>query len=258
MSASGPSLQAFLVVDNSLLVMLCEYFCERLPARLSGVRLIQEIQIRIAEQLNILKQFAQDGCIYCTDLVVAEFKPHAGRLSSKRGIGPAICRTLEHHVHGLLNCVPISPQDAGLLRSLPQAPRRLVGPNGLSDGDFSLVVLALQLAANAGPVYVLTNDEDLLSFITWIRPRPEARTLWGDPFLIEGLQSLHYLELIHRDCRITTDAMADLLRFATIEHYARTELAGTSKGSWIMQQLLEIQDAMRQSMTEKLARGAAS
>jgi len=238
--------------------MLCDYFCERLSVRFSGARLVEEIKVKITDQLNILKQFAQEGYIHCTDSVAAEFKPHAGRLFSKSGITHSLCRTLERHVCGLLNCATISPKDINTLRSLPTAPRKLVGPDGLSDCDFSLVVLALQLAVNGNPVYILTNDEDLLSFVTWVRPRPEARTLWGNPFLIEGLQSLHYLELIHRDCRITTDDMADLLKFATIEHYARTELAGTRKGTWIMQQLLEIQDAMLQSMNEKRARGEAT
>lgn len=258
MSASGPSPLATLVSDNSLLVMLCDYFCERLSVRFSGARLVEETKARITDQLNILKQFAQKGYIHCTDSVAAEFKPHAGRLSSKSGITHSLCRTLERHVCGLLYCATISLNDINTLRSLPTAPRRLVGPNGLSDGDFSLVVLALQLAVNERPVYILTNDADLLRFVTWVRTRPQARTLWGDPSLIEGLHCLHYLELIHRDCRIKTDEMADLLKFATIEHYTRTELTGTDKGTWIMQRLLDIRDAMHQSMTEKLARGEAT
>jgi hypothetical protein len=258
MPASGPSLQSFLVVDNSLLVMLCEYFCKHRAARLSGARLIQAVRTWIAEQLDILKQFAPDGCVHCTDLVAAEFNPRAGCLSRMRGITPSNCRTLEHHVHALLNCRPVATEDVVKLRGLPAAPRRLVGSTGLSDSDLSLVVLALQLAANGGPVYILTNDQDLLSFIAWVRPKPEVRTLWGNPFLVEGLQSLTYLELIHRDCRITTEEMADLLKFAMIEHYARTELAGTNKGTWIMQQFLEIQDAIRESMRIKHARGTVS
>ena len=74
---------------------------------------------------------------------------------------------------------------------------------------------------------------------------------------MQGLQSLTYLELIHRDCRIQTEQMKDLLAFALREHYAREDLSGTEKGRHIMQQLVDINLSMVESIRIKLVGGAA-
>ncbi|MFC2046371.1 hypothetical protein ACFLTC_02480 [Chloroflexota bacterium] len=126
------------------------------------------------------------------------------------------------------------------MRRVPAAPRKLVGPSGLSDNDLSLVVLGLHLIDYGDPVYVLTNEQDLLSFIAWLRTRPEVRRRWGNLVAMQGLQSLHYLELIHRDCKIHTEQMQDMLSFFMFDHYNRTELAGTNKGNSIFMQLLQM------------------
>ena len=67
---SGISLQAHLVVDNCVLVMLHEYCCERYAKRLPAGRLIPTITQWITDQLDILKQFTPDGLVHCTDCVV--------------------------------------------------------------------------------------------------------------------------------------------------------------------------------------------
>jgi hypothetical protein len=103
------------------------------------------------------------------------------------------------------------------------------------------------------PVYVLTNDQDLLSFISWLRSRPEARGRWPNVGVMQGLQSLTYLELIHRDCKIQTEQMEDLLNFYMVDHYNRAELAGTTKGNSILLQLLEARNSLTQSVRIKLA-----
>lgn len=257
MSALGPSLQAILVIDNSLLVMLSDFYCERLSTSFSGAALVQTVQNGISDQLEVLRHFAQDGQLHCAESVALEFKPHEGRLSAKSGITPSICKPLAHGVCGLLNRAADSPEAINTLRGLPFAPRKLVGQDGLSDADFSLVALALQLSANGGPVYILTNDQDLLRFVSWVRNRPEACAIWERAPQIEAMHSLHYLELVHRDCRIATNEMADLLNFAAIEHYARKELAGTDKGTWIMQDLLDVNRSILQSQAEKVRREEA-
>jgi hypothetical protein len=255
MSTSGVSLQAYLVVDNCVLVMLQEYCCERHMRRLPAAKLIPTICQWIADQLDTLKQFTPDNRVHCTDCVAGEFNPRAGRLSQLHGVGHREYTTLTNHVCSLLHQTTVDPRNVAHLRNLPAAPRKLVGPTGLSDRDLSLVVLALQLTAHGEPVYVLTNDQDLLSFITWLRPKPEVRNQWRDVRLLQGLQSLTYLELIHRDCRIHTEQMKDLLLFALSEHYAREDMAGTEKGRYIFRQLLEINTSMIQSIRIKLVGG---
>lgn len=257
MSTFGISLQAYLVVDNCVLVMLHEYFCDRQATRLRAAGLIPAIAQWMADQLGILKQFTPDGLVHCTDCVAGEFHPGAGRLSRVPGIGPRECRTLANQICSLLHQTSVGSHEVAFLRGLPTAPRRLVGSGGLSDNDLSLAVLALQLTAHSSPVYVLTNDQDLLSFITWLRSRPEARHRWGNAGMLQGLQSLTYLELVHRDCRIQTAQMEDLINFYMIEHYNRRELAGTTKGNCILLQLIDVRNSLTESLRIKLAAGGS-
>ena len=257
MPTSRIPLQAHLVVDNCVLVMFNEYFCERQATRLGAARLIPALTQWMADQLGILKQFTPDGLVHCTDCVADEFHPGAGRLSRVRGIGRPECRTLTNRVCSNLHQTSVDTHESAFLRGLPAAPRKLVGPSGLSDNDLSLVVLGLHLTAHNSPVYVLTNDQDLLSFITWLRPKPEVRQRWGNARLLQGLQSLTYLELVHRDCKIQTDQMEDLINFFMIDHYNRKELAGTTKGNSILLQLIEARNSLTESVRIKLATGGA-
>lgn len=254
MPNSSPSLEAILVVDNSLLVMLCEYYCERWAAKLGAAKLVPELATWISGLLGILKKFTPDDHLHCTDCVASEFRPQAGRLSAVRGIQHSNCEALANHVLSHLCCASTEPRAVAALRNLPNAPKRLVGPGGLSDNDLSLVALALRLAVNGGLVYLLSNDQDLLDFSSWVRTNREASSM-GNPVLVQGLLGLTYIELVHRDCSIQTDEMTNLLKFAMIEHYGRKELAGTHKGSSIMRQLTELTEAMLASVQQKQARG---
>lgn len=259
MSAPGITLQAHLVIDNCVLVMFHEYFCERQGRKYPPTRLIPAITQWMSEQLGLLQRFALDGQVHCTDCVAGEFYPGAGRLSQVGGIGPRDCRALAGNICALLHQASIGSHEISLLRSLPTAPRKLVGPGGLSDNDLSLVALGLQLTMHGNPVYVLSNDQDLLSFIAWLRSRPEARSRWANVGAMQGLQSLTYLELIHRDCKIQTEQMRDLFNFYMFEHYRRKELVGTAKGESIFLQLLQIDDSLAKSVEIKLmSRGAVA
>ncbi|MFC2046370.1 hypothetical protein ACFLTC_02475 [Chloroflexota bacterium] len=75
---SSISLQAYLVIDNCVLVMLHEYFCERQGRRIPPAKLIPSITQWMTDQLGILKQLAPDGRVHCTDCVADEFYPGAG------------------------------------------------------------------------------------------------------------------------------------------------------------------------------------
>ena len=62
-----------------------------------------------------------------------------------------------------------------------------------------------------------------------------------------------YLEAVHRNCQIATEDMVDLLHFALVEHYQRTEIAGTNKGHSILQVLMDVDTSMVESVRIKLA-----
>jgi hypothetical protein len=251
MPVPGLGLEAYLIVDNCMLSMLCDYWCHSWAVRTPPAHIVPTVCQWFTDQFNTLRQFTPDGLLHCTDGVAGEFKPHAGQLSEVRGIRHGDCQQVQTHVSTLLNRVGVDMDAIPLLRGLPNAPRKLIGPDGLSDNDFSLVVLGLQLTAGGGQVYILTNDQDLLSFISWVRTRPEVRRRWGNVQLIQGLQSLTYLELVHRNCQIATDKMQDLLNFSMMVHYERRELSGTTKGHSIMQQLLEVNRSLAQSIEIK-------
>lgn len=256
MCVPGLSMHAFLIVDNCVLSMLCDY-CAHRATGMPRARLIQHMREWATAQFNILKQFTPDGHIHCTDCVANEFNGYAGSLSHEHRIGFNDCKLLVRHVCGLLRCTSVGTDCATVLRGLPAFPHKLFGPNRLGDNDISLVELALQLATNGSPVYVLTNDQDLLTFVSWIRTKREVRELWGDPSLVQGLQSLTYLELVHRECSIETETMVDLLNFVMLDHSRRKELAGTQKGDSIVRQIGEINKNLVQSVIIKTRQGEA-
>lgn len=253
MASTTVPLHAHLVVDNCVLVMLHEYYCDRNSRRCPLPQLIRAIEQWMTDQLGLLRGLAPDGQLHSTDRVADEFLPGAGRLAQVRGIGPSECRRLAGRVRALLHCSSVGTNDISVLRGLPAAPQKLVGPRGLSDADLSLVVAALQLTAQGNPVYVLTNDQDLLSFISWLRPNREARQRWADIGELQGLHGLTYLDLVHRSCRISTDQMQDLVLFCLAEHYSRTDIAGTNKGNSILFQLLGAQKGLTESALIKIA-----
>lgn len=80
MAASGISLQAYLVIDNNVLVLLNEFCCHRWAAQVGPSRLIGDIVSWIGEKVSLLASLTLDQCIHCPDQVVAEFLPGSGRL----------------------------------------------------------------------------------------------------------------------------------------------------------------------------------
>ena len=251
MPAIGLAPGAHLVLDNCVLSMLAEYYCDRRVSRLPPEKRIPILKQCIAEPLNILRQFTPDGLLHCTSCVADEFKP-APVLNELPGrVQHQAYQGLKSYVCSLLHQTAVDPQAVKALRSLPAAPRKLVGPGGLSDNDLSLVVLGSQLAGRGNPVYVLSNDQALLDFISWVRTQPSARSRWRNITLLQGLRSLMYLELIHRSCQIQTDYMEDLINFFMLDHYKRKDFGG-DKGVFIFQQLVEIRTSLTESVRIKL------
>ena len=238
--------------------MLTTYYCNECALKLPTTRRMPSLKQWLSQQLEVMRGFTPDGQIHCTDCVADEFRPAPVLAELPQNVQRSEYLSLKKHVCSLLFQVGVDASDITFLRQLPTAPRRLVGPSGLSNNDLSLVVLGIQLTAHANRVYLLTNDQDLLSFVSWLRAKPEVRARWGNMRLLQGLHGLAYLETIHRGCDITTDLMGSLIQFAIAEHYSRAELVGTQKGTSILHQLLQVNACLMQSVAIKLAAEGAT
>lgn len=138
-------LKGYLIVDNCFLVMLTDCFCDRFATRFPQNQLVTEAERWINEIVSIVKSFALDGNLHCTPVVAGEYLPHAGRLAARPGIIRAHLNHLQGYVLAQLHQVPTDSVKTKNLRLLPAAPKVLVGPNGLSDSDLSLVQLGLDM-----------------------------------------------------------------------------------------------------------------
>jgi hypothetical protein len=98
MPDSGLSLEAHLIIDNCMLVMMTEYYCVRQAIKLSIRKRVPSLMQWIAEQLDVLRAFTPDGWLHCTVCVTREFKPGAGGLSQWHEIDRRECGSLESHV----------------------------------------------------------------------------------------------------------------------------------------------------------------
>lgn len=253
----GPveGLRAYLIVDNCFLVMLTDCFCTRFAARYNQSRLVTEAEQWIDHILEILQRFALDGNLHCPNGVANEYIPHTGQMANLRGIQRNDLNHLQAHVRANLYQVPVDIPDAQSLRTLPTAPRQLIGAGGLSDNDLSLVKLGLEMTRNNSPVYILSNDQGLLDFLSWIKAQNKHFQPPTNPRLLEGWRCMTYLSMVHRSCNITTELMQELIDFSLSDHYSRSELAGTAKGKSIYSQLLQVNRSFSQSIAIKLQSG---
>lgn len=244
-------LQAYLILDNSFLVMLTDCFCTRFAARCNQNHLALEIEQWMDLIFGIVRRFAVDGNLHCSVGVANEYIPHAGKMGNLRGIQRYDLNHLQSHVRACIRQVPVENPAILFLRTLPAAPRQLIGPSGLSDNDLSLVRLALDMTQKGSPVFILSNDQSLLDFISWVRIQKQCFQVPLTPNLLQGWRSLTYLELVHRSCNIPSDLMKELIENALIDHFNRIEIAGTQKGRAILQQLMEVHGNFNQSVVIK-------
>lgn len=251
-------LKAYLIIDNCFLVMLTDCFCERFASRYPQNRVIDCAESWISEILNILKRFAVNGNLHCTDGVAREYQPHVGSMVARPGIQHINLKHLQRHICANLTVSPANIPCSQDLRMLPAAPKKLVGAGGLSDNDLSLVWLGLELTQTGLPVYLLTNDQSLLDFVTWVKTKKNCFNAPIMADLLQGWRSLTYLELIHRSCNISSDIMKDLIEFALVDHYNRVDIARSQKGNSIFQQLMGVYGNFNQSVVIKQERKAAA
>ena len=246
MRTSGVIVQGYLVVDNNFLAMLTNYYCDTHKSQFPGRSLIKKTGQWISDQLNILRALTPDKRIHCTDWVAAEYRPAASHLRLVLGPDERVYQNLAAGVCSCLDQSQIDSGDLAFLRELPTAPRKLIGAGGVSDADLSLVALGFNLSHKGERVYILSNDQDLLTFSSWALKNVELRQRWANAQLLQAFQSLHYLDEVHRNCHIATDDMRQLLHYFMIEHVAREDL-GKSKKMAIFRQLIEISESLIQS-----------
>lgn len=245
---SGYPLEAVLIIDNNVLVSLCEFYCDENKS-LNFNKLVAKTCEDISSDFYILKRFAHNELIYTTPLVHDEFKPERGIIATFPGYSEEQCCYLKEHVKGEVEVLDIKSGSIDILRNFEHTPRRF-GENltRISNPDLSLAILALGLARKINSrVYVLTDEEDLRFFISWMRTRPEAKRLCPNVHLIESLHSIAYFDSVHRECFFTTEYILQRQNHLLIRHLSREMLKGTSKGQMIAQTMKSQYDSIQKS-----------
>ncbi len=238
----------YLIIDNSVLSMLGEFYCARQAGKIHHSKIFILLNKWYDDTFSLLQQFAADGEIHCSHCVAEEFKPAQPINKHFPRTKYADYQAFRRRVSGKLLKTAVSANIVGDIKRLPGYPKK----RNPGDNDLTLVALGLLLSANGKAVYILSNDQDLLSFVSWIRTKHKICKT-GNPKLLQGMMGLMFLETIHRSCRISTEDMRDLVNFSLKSHYNRTKLAGTRKGQSIFQQLLEINNSLIKSIEIKRA-----
>lgn len=250
------------IVDNSVLTMLTECHCAEHVGK-PAAELLAQTQTWLHEQLTILQTTAIENQLHTTELVSAEYKPERGYLGT-RGLPLPSINAMGHSVKDRFKAIATDANSVQALRVLPGASKRLVHPTtGLSNCDLSLVHLGLKLSEQGLPVIILSNDQDLIDFVTWIRTQKSLRVDPVNPQLIESETGLGYLELVHRGCKITSQQMNQIINFVIKNTVSRMEQKadGTQlnpqKAMRIIQKATDINSLFAQSMQIKLQNRSA-
>lgn len=255
MANNGIPLDAFLIVDNNAVVNLCNYYCD-LHKDLPFTQMIRSSCEGVSSIFNGLRRFSIDNKIITTKCVQDEFKPERGTISRYPGFDIKQCNCLKNHIQQEIEAMDINMRAIARLRGMDQTPSRL-GKNldRLSDQDLSLVILALGICRNVGQrVYILTDEEDLRYFTSWMKTRPEVMEICASSYLVDGLHSMMYLDYIHRQCTFPTSFIQELFSFLLKEQLTRSMLYGTKKGEMITQtannlyQLIQESSSIKQSL----------
>jgi len=204
------------------------------------------------DQLNILKLFSVDSLLHTTHAVSNEYQPQNGNLGRQR-VARKHISDLANQVKNQFHNSDMNSTATQYLRELPQAPRRLIHrTNGLSDEDMSLIHLGLSLSQHGHKVILLSNDQDLLQFCTWVRVQTGLRQPPINPLNLDGMSCLAYLDLIHRSCEISTEQMSQFISFMitnTGRRMAETNVMALNpqKGARILDQIANIHTSFTQS-----------
>lgn len=248
----GYPLDAYLVIDNNAVVGLCEFFCDTYK-NLPFEKMVQSACQDVTTVFDKLRKYALGNKIFTTGCVQEEFKPERSVISSYPGFIQKYCERLKAHIHHEIEAVEVNMAFIARLRGMANAPTRFgSGLCRLSDQDLSLVILSLGIAGKFNQrVYILTDEEDLRSFVSWMRSRPEVKIMCDCPQNIQALHSLIYLDSAHRHCSFPTDMIFQLFSFLMLGQSSRNLLFGTTKGEMITNTLRVIYDAINASKDAK-------
>ena len=254
MPYSSYPLDAFLIIDNSALVNLCEYYFDT-HIDLPFEDMVQAACLEISDCFAILRGFSFDGKIHTTPWVLDEFKPEHGELSEYSGFEYKLCEPLKIKIRDELEQSDINMRAVERLRTLRLAhPRFGDELSRLSNPDLSLVILAMEIAGKTNQrVYILTDDEDLRYFVTFLKHQPDVSSMCSHPDVLNGMHSFIYWDLIHRNCAITTDQIQSMLVFLSITHATRSLLSGTMKGELVSETLKSIYYSVQESKAIKIS-----
>jgi hypothetical protein len=234
MPGTGYPLDAYLIIDNNAIVALCEFYCD-MHKHLPFPDMVNGVCQEISNVITALRHFALGEKIFTTKCVQAEFKPERGVIASYNGFDQAQCNGLKSHIHNEIEALDVNMGIIPTLRSMQHAPSKF-GSNlsRLSDEDLSLVILALGIANHRNErVYILTDEEDLRSFISWMKSRPEVMKICAHPRRVEGLHSMSYINSAHLQCSFSTEYIYRLFSYLSLNQMNRTMLQGTTKGGLI-------------------------
>lgn len=219
-----------LVVDNSVLSMMTEWYC-RENRGVAGSVLLNQTHQWLHEQIELFQSYTVDGVLHTSMAVSAEYKPwHESSTLRQRGIEIPKIQAMAKNICRKFKTHEVVSSHTNHLRGLPAVNSKLVGK--LTDQDLSLVHVGLSLSSSGKQVYILTNDQDLLSYISWARTQKSLKNESTSPNLLEGLSGITFMDLVHRGCKISSEQMMKMLGYVitdTNERMQRNDPMALSK-----------------------------
>jgi len=246
MTDSSLPLDAYIIIDNNAVVGLCDFYCDR-HQELPFPDMVQATCQEIASAFEGLRRFALDGKIFTTPCVHEEFKPEYSDLSARPDFDKKHCEALKTVVKTQIESLDINMAAIQKLRKMSHSPNKFGAElSRLSDPDLSLVILALGIIKEKNQrVYILTDEEDLRSFISWAKSRPKVKEMCPNSHQLEGLHSMIYMDNAHRHCAFTTVQIYEMLVHYQQSQLKRMALAGTTKFEMIEITYRQIKEAIR-------------
>ncbi len=248
MPNSSYPLDAYLIIDNNAIANLCEFFCDSYKHQIFP-DMVKNVCEELTTIFNGLRRFALDGKLFTTKNVQAEFKPEKGEIQDYQGFDRGCCNQLKTLIQNEVIALDINNNIIPKLRGMSHAPAKFgEGLSRISDPDLSLVVLAMGIAKeNNQRVYILTDEEDLKIFISWMKNRPEARALCPCCAKVDGLHSMMYMDIAHRQCAFSTLQISTMMTYLAMRQMRRTMLHGSTKGEMISNTFQIIYEAFQES-----------
>jgi len=208
-------------MDNSVLSMMTEWYCQE-NRGLAGSNLLDQTHNWLQQQVELFQSYTVDGMLHTSALVSAEYRPwHESCELRKRGVEIPKIQAMANGICSRFHTHEVAAPHIQPLRTLPAINPSLV--KKLTDQDLSLVNVGLTLCCSGQKVFILTNDQDLLLYISWARTQRSLRTEKSNPQLIEGLSGLTYMDLIHRGCKITSAQMMKMIGYVINETNERMQ-----------------------------------